>query len=79
LSAPFVAHTDAEIAEMLGFLGLDALDGLFGEIPEALRLVEGLDLPPAMSEPDVAWRLDELASRNRPCGRDLVCFAGAGS
>ena len=38
LSAPFVAHTEAEIAEMLGFLGLDDLDGLFGEIPEALRL-----------------------------------------
>ena len=32
-----------------------------------------------MSEPDVAWRLDDLAARNRPCGRDLVCFAGAGS
>jgi len=79
VSAPFVAHTDAEIAEMLGFLGLDDLDGLFGEIPEALRLRRGLDLPMAMSEPDVAWRLDELASRNRPCGRDLVCFAGAGA
>ena len=79
MSAPFVAHTDAEIAEMLGFLGLDDLDGLFAEIPAALRLADGLDLPPAMSEPDVAWRLDDLASRNRPCGRDLVCFAGAGS
>ena len=71
-----MAHTEAEIAEMLGFLGLDDLDGLFGEIPEALRLRGGLDLPPAMSEPDVAWRLDDLAARNRPCGRDLVCFAG---
>ena len=79
MNAPFVAHTDAEIAEMLGVLGLEDLDGLFGEIPEALRLRGGLDLPPAMSEPDVAWRLEELAARNRPCGRDLVCFAGAGS
>jgi glycine dehydrogenase subunit 1 len=79
LSAPFVAHTDAEVAEMLDFLGLDDLDGLFAEIPEALRLADGLDLPPAMSEPDVAWRLEDMASRNRPCGRDLVCFAGAGS
>jgi glycine dehydrogenase subunit 1 len=79
LSAPFVAHTDAEIAEMLGFLGLQDLDGLFGEIPQALRLAGGLDLPSAMSEPDVAWRLDDLAARNRPCGRDLVCFAGGGS
>jgi len=64
---------------MLDFLGLDDLDGLFAEIPEALRLADGLDLPPAMSEPDVAWRLEDMASRNRPCGRDLVCFAGAGS
>jgi glycine dehydrogenase subunit 1 len=79
LSAAFVPHTDAEIAEMLAFLGLEDLDDLFAEIPEALRLAGGLDLPPAMSEPDVAWRLDDLASRNRPCGRDLVCFAGAGS
>jgi len=76
LSAAFVPHTDAEIAEMLAFLGLEDLDDLFAEIPEALRLAGGLDLPPAMSEPDVAWRLDDLASRNRPCGRDLVCFAG---
>ena len=74
-----MAHTQAEIAEMLGFLGLDDLDGLFGEIPEALRLRGGLDLPPAMSEPDVAWRLEDLAARNRPCGRNLVCFAGAGA
>jgi len=79
LSAPFVAHTDAEIAEMLGFLGLDDLDGLFAEIPEGLRLAGGLGLPPAMSEPDVAWRLEDLAAGNRPCGRGLVCFAGAGS
>ncbi|MGA2528794.1 MAG: aminomethyl-transferring glycine dehydrogenase subunit GcvPA [Acidimicrobiales bacterium] len=79
MSAPFVAHTDAEITEMLGFLGLSELDDLFDEIPEALRLSGGLSLPPAMSEPDVAWRLDDLAARNRPCGRDLVCFAGAGS
>ena len=62
---------------MLAFLGLDELDELFAEIPEALRLSVRLDLPPAMSEPDVAWRLDDLAARNRPCGRDLVCFAGA--
>ncbi|MGD0943588.1 MAG: aminomethyl-transferring glycine dehydrogenase subunit GcvPA [Acidimicrobiales bacterium] len=79
MSAPFIAHTDAEIAEMLAFLGLEELDDLFAEIPEALRLAGGLDLPPAMSEPDVAWRLEDLAARNRPCGRDLVCFAGAGS
>jgi glycine dehydrogenase subunit 1 len=79
MSAPFVPHTDAEIADMLSFLGLEDLDDLFAEIPEGLRLAGGLDLAPAMSEPDVAWRLDDLAARNRPCGRDLVCFAGGGA
>jgi len=79
LSAPFVPHTEAEITDMLGFLGLDDIDDLFAEIPVALRLAEGLQLPGALSEPDLAWRLDELASRNRPCGRDLVSFAGAGA
>ncbi|MGD1011921.1 MAG: aminomethyl-transferring glycine dehydrogenase subunit GcvPA [Acidimicrobiales bacterium] len=79
MSAPFVPHTDAEIAEMLAFIGLDDLEGLFAEIPAALRLAGGLDLPKGISEPDLAWRLDELASRNRACGRELVCFAGAGS
>jgi glycine dehydrogenase subunit 1 len=79
MTAPFVAHTDSEIAEMLSFLGLSELDDLFDDIPEALRLRGGLDLPPAMSEPDVAWRLEDIAAKNRPCGRDLVCFAGAGS
>lgn len=64
---------------MLAFLGLRDLGELFAEIPEGLRLTDGLDLPPAMSEPDVAWRLDDLAARNRACGRELVCFAGAGS
>jgi glycine dehydrogenase subunit 1 len=64
---------------MLAFIGLEDLDELFAEIPAALRLAGGLDLPQGMSEPDLAWRLDDLASMNRPCGRDLVCFAGAGS
>ena len=77
--APYVPHTDAEIAQMLAFLGVDHLDDLFAEIPAALRLAGGLDLPPAMSEPDVLFELDGLARRNRPAGHDLVCFAGAGA
>jgi glycine dehydrogenase subunit 1 len=79
MTAPFVPHTDADIADMLAFLGLSDIDELFADIPEALRLPGGLDLPPAMSEPDVAWRLEDLGARNKPCGRDLICFAGAGS
>ncbi len=37
----YVPHTDAEIAAMLGDLGLSSLDQLWEAIPEALRLAGG--------------------------------------
>jgi glycine dehydrogenase subunit 1 len=75
----YVPHTDAEIAGMLASMGLDSVEDLFSVIPEALRLAGGLDLDPGLSEFDALARMGELAARNRPAGRDLVCFAGAGA
>jgi glycine dehydrogenase subunit 1 len=77
--AHFVPHTDAEIDEMLRFMGLSSLDELFTAIPEALRLASGLDVAPGLSEPDVMAEMGRLARANRACGPDLVCFAGAGA
>jgi glycine dehydrogenase subunit 1 len=75
----FVPHTDAEIDAMLASLGLSSLDELFSTVPEALRLAGGLDLAPGASEPEVLERAGDVASANRPTGRDLVCFAGGGA
>ena len=75
----YTPHTSAEITAMLGFLGLTSVDELFAVVPDALRLAGGLDLAPGLPEPDVAARMQDLAAANRPCGRDLVCFAGAGA
>ena len=75
----FVPHTPAEIDAMLRFLGLTSTDELFAVVPEALRLAGGLDLPAGLSEPDVLARVEEIAARNRPVGRGLVCFAGGGA
>jgi glycine dehydrogenase subunit 1 len=72
----FVPHTDAEIAEMLAFLGLSSTDELFAAVPPALRLARGLDLPDGLSEPDVAVEMGRLAAANPAA--DLVCFAGGG-
>jgi glycine dehydrogenase subunit 1 len=77
--ADYLPHTDAEVADMLGFLGLTSIDELFTVVPAALRLARGLDLDVGRPEPDVLAELDDLASRNRPVGHDLVCFAGAGA
>ena len=75
----YLPHTDDEIAQMLAFLGLRSLDALFDVVPAALRLAGGLDLDPGLAEPDVVAELESVAGRNRPIGRDLVCFAGAGA
>jgi glycine dehydrogenase subunit 1 len=75
----FVPHTDAEIAEMLTFLGMSSIDELFATVPAALRLAGGLDLAPGLSEPDTLAVMEGLADRNRRTGRDLVCFAGGGA
>ncbi|HVM01635.1 MAG TPA: aminomethyl-transferring glycine dehydrogenase subunit GcvPA [Acidimicrobiales bacterium] len=72
----FVPHTDAEVAEMLAFLGLSSTDELFAAVPPALRLAGGLDLPDGLSEPDVAAEMARLAGANP--ASELVCFAGGG-
>jgi glycine dehydrogenase subunit 1 len=77
--ADYTPHTDDEIAAMLGFVGLDSLDQLFDVVPEALRLTEPVALAPGAPEPDVLAHLEDLAAANRPVGRELVCFAGAGA
>jgi glycine dehydrogenase subunit 1 len=79
MTAPFVPHTESEIAEMLSFLGLSSLEELFQTVPAAIRLAGGLALADQRSEADVNDRLEDLAAANRPAGRQLVCFAGAGA
>lgn len=76
----YVPHTDAEITSMLAFMGLSSLDELFDAVPAALRLAAGdLDLAPGLSEFETLDEMERLAARNRPCGPDLVCFAGGGA
>ncbi|HEX2701098.1 MAG TPA: aminomethyl-transferring glycine dehydrogenase subunit GcvPA [Acidimicrobiales bacterium] len=73
----FVPHTDAEIADMLAFLGLSSTEELFAVVPAALRLAGGLDMAPGLSEADVAAEMGRLAAANAVFPQ-LVCFAGGG-
>jgi glycine dehydrogenase subunit 1 len=76
----FVPHTDREIADMLAFCGLSSLEELFTAVPVAIRLASGeLPLADGLSEPDTMAAMQSLADANRPCGNDLVCFAGGGA
>jgi glycine dehydrogenase len=55
-----------ERAAMLEAVGAASLDALIEEvIPQAIRLEQGLDLPPAQSEQDFLHRLTQMARGNR--------------
>jgi glycine dehydrogenase subunit 1 len=75
----YLPHTEHELAQMLGFLGLTSLDELFAAVPAALRLGRGLDLADGSPEPDVLWRMEALGEANRARADRLVCFAGGGA
>jgi glycine dehydrogenase len=55
----------SDVERMLRAVGYDSLDALAdAAVPEAIRWTEGLALPPAGSEPEVAAELRALAARN---------------
>jgi glycine dehydrogenase subunit 1 len=71
---PYGPHTPADRERMLAALGLDSVDQLFEDIPEALRATP-LGLPGPEPELELAARLSALAGRNRA---NLSSFLGAG-
>ncbi len=77
--ADYLPHTSDEVDAMLSFLGLSSLEQLFDHIPAAVRLSQGLELAPGMSEPDVADYFNRLTRANRAQASALTCFAGAGA
>jgi glycine dehydrogenase subunit 1 len=75
----YLPHTEDELSQMLGFLGLSSLDELFAAVPAALRLGRGLELADGSPEPDVLARMESLGNANRARADRLVCFAGGGA
>ena len=70
-------HTESERQDMLAAIGVPAMEDLFADIPARARFPD-LDLPPALSEMELAAELRGLACRNRT-GEDTPSFLGAGS
>src|ERR1700689_238189 len=64
---------------MLEFLGLDSLDDLFAPIPGAVRLANGLDIDPGLSEPDVAAIFAGYSRANEARATTMTCYAGGGA
>ena len=63
---------------MLEAIGVPSIDALFEPVPAAVRLQRELDLPPALSEPDLTAHLGALAGQNADPSTHAV-FLGAGA
>lgn len=70
----YLPHTPEDISAMLQACHAQALDDLYSDVPEQLRLKKDYDLPAEMSEKEVR---DFFAAMSAKC-TPLVCFGGAG-
>ena len=72
----FIPHTDADKAAMLRTVGINSLEDLFMDIPAKYRFPH-LNLPPALTEMEVAAEMQQFAQANEST-HELACFLGAG-
>lgn len=74
----YISNTDAEQAEMLKTIGVDSMEALFSDIPSNVRLNREMELPKALSDPELMEHMREMASRNADVD-EYACFLGAGA
>ena len=75
---PYFYNTPADQQAMLRAIGASSIDQLFELVPEEFRLKRPLDLPPALSELELAQHIENLAAKNAHIGQK-VCFLGGGA
>ena len=62
----YIPHTQADVQEMLKVCGVKTVDDLFSGIPATLRLSHPLNVPQALSEPEVLRLASQRAEENQP-------------
>lgn len=75
---PYIANTDEDRTRILGAIGVASADDLFAEIPPEFR-IDGLDLPPALSELDLMREMAALADQNVVAANGTALFLGGGA
>ena len=74
----YIPNTPEDQEAMLTTLGLPSLEALLSPVPENVRLQRPLNLPPALSEPDLKRVLASMAAKNKNLDT-TISFLGAGS
>ena len=74
---PYLSHTEGDLKKMLDTIGVSSIDELFKDVPESMRLKNGLDLPKSKSEMEVRQIVGGLAAKNLTPAF-IPSFLGAG-
>ena len=76
---PYIPNSEPGVKdEMLKAVGAENIEEFFADIPDSLRLKEGLDLPdPLLSEYDLVRHVERLLGKNQT-SRENLNFLGAG-
>ena len=74
----FLPHTPEDIQEMLGVVGVNSLEDLFGTIPQDCCCRMRLDLPDPLTEWELDRHMDGLAG-SMASSADFKIYMGAGS
>src|SRR6266550_3184845 len=71
----YIPNSQADRQGMLAGIGIDSIEQLFSGIPSKLRLRRLLDLPKALTEPELISYFQQRAAQNAV---DSATFTGAG-
>ncbi len=74
----YIPNTPEEQQAMLEQIGFSTMEDLLETVPEDVRLHRPLDLPPALSEPDLKRLLSRMAAKNKNVDT-TISFLGAGT
>lgn len=73
----YVSLSDKDKKEMLARVGVSSMEELFRSLPDAITLKRRLNIPPALTEPELTALFEDIGRRNT-YGR-YVSFLGAGA
>jgi glycine dehydrogenase subunit 1 len=73
----YISLSEKDKKEMLAKIGLSSVDELFRSIPDDLQIKEKLDVPGALTEPELTRQIEEIASQNSY--HQYLSFLGAGA
>ncbi|TMB93948.1 MAG: aminomethyl-transferring glycine dehydrogenase subunit GcvPA, partial [Chloroflexi bacterium] len=75
---PYIPNTGEDQRLMLDVIGAGSVDDLFEDIPPKFR-INGIELPPALSEIELSAELGAQSHRNLVAGNGVASFLGAGA